>query len=199
MYKRTLKKEISENFNTGINISDFSDYVNYNTEYKHGDMYDLTIIGTNYKQILKIPSREVMTILKTWGIDAKYSGTFTLTLDHEKSTRFIKVNNDIEFNKYVCDSRAILKNINTLSKNIRGARNLAGRKESDGRWGLSTQLLLTAVMCSDPVISMQLLDKIQTQVIVKELKSAKFKHIYKLIHPDTEFIKEDPHEHIQNR
>lgn len=193
MITRNLVVEKTVPLKNGINLDTLPEIVKRNTYYKHKDINDLAIHG-NEGSTVNVPSERAMNILQTWGIDSNISGIFVLTNSSSSGYGYgYKHNVDIvkqQFTTtYECNSRDILREVNELERIIVAGRKLADISTRDGAYFVPTQLLITASMCNDADKTVSLLRKYQTSSITRTIKSPFFRHIYKLVHPKTTFIR----------
>lgn len=190
MHEHTLKSSRVTHLNQGINEIPIQDYVGRDTYYKHKDPCNLTLTGSDASTV-RVPSEQLMNILSIWGVQHNFSGLFVLTSYTEKYpyTYNVKIIEQQFTIEYDCNSREVLKEVNNLEKIISAGRKLAGIAEYDGLSNVPVQLLLTASMCNNADKTVALLRKYNTYGILKTIQSPFFRHIYKLIHPTTTFIR----------
>ena len=190
MTTRNLITEQTVPLKNGIAANELPEHIPRNTYYKHKNVNDLSIHG-NDKSTVNVPSKRAMNILTIWGIEQNISGIFTLTNNTSKHPYTYNVNilKQAFTTTYECNSREILKEINELERIIVAGRKLADISVTDGSYFVPIQLLITASMCNDADKTVSLLRHYQTSTIVRTIKAPFFRHIYKLIHPKTTFIK----------
>lgn len=190
MREMTLKSSRVIHLKQGVDEIPIQDYVGRDTYYKHTDPCNLTLTGSNGSKV-QVPSRQLMNIISIWGIQHNFSGLFVLTSYTEKYpyTYDVKIIEQQFTIEYDCNSRKILKEVNDLEKVIKAGRKLANISEYEGLSGVPMQLLLTAAMCNNADKTVSLLRKYHTAGIIRTIQSPFFRHIYKLIHPTTTFIR----------
>lgn len=185
---KTLKKRYLEFFENGIDTNLFSNLVYKETFYRHGNLCDLKICAFNeLKNEIEVPSKELIDILKLWDIHRHYKGLFAITYDIDNNEVVLKADVSSSL-KYTCNSRVILKQLRDVGTYIQAARIMLNTKHILRYREIPIHLLLTAVLNNNNT-AFKLLAPYKTSSIIKMLSSAKFKHIYKLVHPDTIFHK----------
>lgn len=190
MNRKVLKAERVIHLKHGIDINGIQDTVGRESYFKHKDPCNMKITGSDASQV-KVPTKDIMDILSIWGVQDNFSGIFVLTSYTEEypHTYNVDILNQDFTTTYECNSREILKEVNELERIIVAGRKLAGIDVYEGLYNVPMQLLLTASMCNDPDKTVALLRKYHTAGIVRTVKSPDFRHIYKLIHPKTTFIR----------
>lgn len=172
----------------GVELDDIKDYISHETYYKHKDMCNVKISGPNDNAIT-LPTKDIMDIFKMWGIQKYYSGIFTVS--RKLTYNDIRLNAEVFGQKfktsYECNSRKVLKELNELERIITAHSKLANTDIYEGSSGAPTQLLLIAGLINDPNRAVHLLKGYKIYTIIKRIKSAEFRHIYKIVHPDTTF------------
>lgn len=186
MFTKIMEEERWENLYNGINKTDFELWINTEAEYRHGQIEDLSITCNSNMSIIKVCSRNLMEFLKLYGIEPNFEGSFSVIRKANKYA--ISLSNPECKLRYECNSRSILKPINNLAKTIEAQRKLAGTSLNIGNWQISDVMLIHALSQSVHE-AILLLEPFSTNRIVKRLKSTEFRHKFKLIHPDTKFIK----------
>lgn len=189
MFTKIIEEKRWENLYSGINVTDFGLWIRAEVEYRHGQIEDL-LVSTNKSPAVKVCSKNLINFLDLYGVDPKFDGTFTVV--RKENNYNIKLK-DLENSgnvtiRYECNSRQVLKPVTNLTKTIEAQRKLAGTSLNLREWQINDVTLIRA-LSQDIHNAILLLEPFSTSRLIKRLKSPEFRHRFKLIHPDTKFIK----------
>jgi len=108
----------------------------------------------------------------------------------DESKTKISIENQTNAFHYECDSRQVFKKYRALEKLVKGTRKLTKRPENESsEYWLDDMVLMVALFISDDLEQLKMLEPYSTNAITKRMNSSQFKHWYKLVHPDTKYIK----------
>jgi len=202
MYKQILETKYSVQMNEGIDPNDIPGISKSPFNYQHGRVEDLMLVlnnadpkytnnnGTN--QIKFVISKELSDSLLEWGVVIPNTKPFILYETRRHVT--IKKDNYKSIVSYECNSREIFKPLNNLIRCVKAQRKLIKFKEPDyfiAENCIKFSKLMGLILADNQELSIKSLKNVHTSKIQSTIESAKFKHFYKLAHPDTTFIIKD--------
>jgi len=187
MHKQLNKITWTQPLYRGVDINEIMELVSSHvTQYKHGNINDLLLYAQ--KGYVEVPTKETCDFVHQWGKLKNLEGSMRFVRDESKTK--ISVENQMHIVHYECDSRQVFKKYRALEKLVKGTRKLTKRPENESsEYWLDDMVLMVALFISDDLEQLKMLEPYSTNAITKRMNSSQFKHWYKLVHPDTKYIK----------
>lgn len=174
-------------------------------QYRHGQVFDILIVN-NLQQSFTLPSKQLVKFLTLWGLPIIWEGELivhqyrsnkTFAFDRIYNKPVIEVSSDYTILKYRANSREIFKPIHAIKKTLQTALTMDPKinlrhitpKYSNEYRRMTINLALSLCLFKDPIEVVQYLQTkhIRFNSIINIIDKPKFKHCFKLLHPDTEF------------